>query len=115
MILGQDQGKNWDGEAGQPCQCTTEKQSSKSKERAGIALSAVDLKTVPAHEIFQPPSQTSQTKHHHRQGNQPKERWKRAGIIAELTQLGPKRAQQTKTQVFVGLSSTDGENRFERN
>lgn len=74
MIVGQDQGKNWDGEAGQPRQCKTEKQSSKSKERAEIALSAV-LKTVPAYEIFQPPSQT---KYHHRQGNQPKERWKRA-------------------------------------
>lgn len=57
---------------------------------AGVGLSTVDLETITAHKIFQPPSQTSWTKHHQKQCDCPRKRLKRARIKAELTQFDPK-------------------------
>ncbi len=59
------------------------------KGQAGIGLSAGDLETITAHNIFRP-SRTSRTKHHRKRCDHPRKRGKRAGIRAKLTQVGPK-------------------------
>ncbi len=57
------------------------------KGTTGIGLSAMDLEVITAHNVFRPPSQTSQTKRHRKWC---RKRGKRAGIRAKLTQPGPK-------------------------